>query len=375
MKERIRVRAFELGFDGCGFTGAGVPDHAGAFAAWLRDGCHGGMGYLERNAAKRSDPGLVLEGARTVILVAVSYHHEGGVGGGNGGGVAGGPTGVVARYARHRDYHDVLAGPLRALREEVDALGDGGTRSLEYIDTGPLLERDLAHRAGLGFVGKHTNLIHRGLGNWFFLGAILTTLELEPDEPAVSRCGRCTRCLGACPTGAITEPYRLDARRCISYLTIEHRGPIPVELRPMIGARVFGCDDCLAVCPWNRFAREGRLMREARLAALDAPSLVGLLEIGEDEFRARFRGTPFARTKRRGLLRNVAVALGNIGDAAVLPALERASQDPEPWIAEHAVWAVERIRARVGGAAGESACSTDGRVGNLRPGDEGEADR
>ena len=176
----------------------------------------------------------------------------------------------------------------------------------------------------------------------------MTTLDLEPDAPATNRCGTCTRCMVACPTGAIPEPFRLDARRCISYLTIEHRGPIPTELRPLIGDRIFGCDDCLAACPWNRFAREGRLMRGARLSGTEDWSLVGLLALGEDEFKARFRDTPMLRAKRRGLLRNVAVALGNVGDATALPALERAARDPEPWVAEHAAWAMTQIAARSG---------------------------
>jgi epoxyqueuosine reductase len=219
---------------------------------------------------------------------------------------------------------------------------------LWYVDTGPLLERDLAQRAGLGFVGKHTNLISRGLGNWIFLSEILTTLELEPDAPEKNHCGSCTRCLTACPTQAITAPFQLDARRCISYLTIELKGAIPVELRPAIGNRIYGCDDCLAACPWNRFAREGSLMKPHAKKALASPDLIELLQLDAAGFKSRFTGSPMLRTKRRGLLRNVCVALGNLGEASALPALERAAQDHEPLIVEHALWAIENIRQVVG---------------------------
>lgn len=297
---------------------------------------------MARNVAKRANPELVLPGVRSIVTLACAYGptgdlHEGELP----------AVGVVARYARHSDYHDVLAVPLRALANHIDELGGSGTRSLWYVDTGPLLERDLAQRAGMGFVGKHTNLISRQLGNWFFLAEILTTMEIEPDAPEKNRCGSCTRCLSACPTLAITAPFQLDARRCISYLTIELKGSIPIELRPAIGNRVYGCDDCLAACPWNRFAREGALMAAHRRAELDAPDLVELLSLDDAEFKTKFAGTPMLRTKRRGLLRNVCVALGNVGDASSLPALRHAAHDPEPLIAEHAQWAVERILERV----------------------------
>jgi epoxyqueuosine reductase len=254
-------------------------------------------------------------------------------------------TGVIARYARFTDYHEVLGERLKALAAFLDSLATG-TRSLWYVDTGPLLERDLAQRAGLGFIGKHTNLIHRELGNWFFLAEILTTLDLAPDAPEKNRCGTCARCLAACPTQAITAPFELDARRCISYLTIELKGDIPVELRPAIGNRIYGCDDCLAVCPWNRFARAGALLKAHARADLDQPALLDLLALDEAGFRRKFAGTPILRTKRRGLLRNVCVALGNCGDTGALPALERAAQDPEPLISRHARWAIDRINAR-----------------------------
>jgi epoxyqueuosine reductase len=209
-----------------------------------------------------------------------------------------------------------------------------------------VLERDFAQRAGLGFVGKHTNVISRQFGNWILLAEIVTSLELEPDAPEKNHCGNCMRCITACPTRAITAPFQLDARLCISYLTIELKGAIPIELRPAIGNRIFGCDDCLAVCPWNRFAREGRLMKAHARPDLAAPDLIELLQLDEAGFKSRFAGTPILRTKRRGLLRNVCVALGNTGDSSVLPHLQKAAKDSEPLIAEHARWAMERIQSK-----------------------------
>ena len=337
-------RARELGFDACRVTSAAPPESAAHFERWLAAARHGEMAYLARNAPKRVEPQQVLEGAKSIVTLAVSY-----------GGVPGSEPvqletqnsnpktpGVIARYARFTDYHDVLAAPLKQLTAFLNDLGGPGTRSLWYVDTGPLLERDLAQRAGLGFIGKHTNLISRQLGNWFFLAEIITTLELEPDAPEKNRCGTCARCITACPTEAITAPFQLDARRCISYLTIELKDSIPVELRPLIGTRIYGCDDCLAACPWNRFAREANLMAPHARRDLETPDLLELLSLDDAGFKQRFAGTPMLRTKRRGLLRNVCVALGNSADARALPALEKASHDPEPLIAEHARWAMEQ---------------------------------
>jgi epoxyqueuosine reductase len=392
VKTAIRERALELGFDACQFTTARPPDSAAHFQRWLEAGRHGQMSYLERTARKRIEPGHVLPAARSIITLAVSY--AGDEGSGAKGSVPNlnlNPNlnlsfaekrlrvrlglrlreekfvGEIARYARFSDYHDLLGARLKALAEFVNHIGGADTRlvasrlwrdppdvnhpeaaeprSLCYVDTGPLLERDLAQRAGLGFIGKHTNLISRKLGNWFFLAEIITTLELPPDAPEKNRCGPCRRCLDACPTTAIIAPFQLDARRCISYLTIELKGPIPVELRTAVGNRIFGCDECLAVCPWNRFARAGATMAEHRRAGLESPDLAELLSLDEAGFRARFAGTPILRAKRRGFLRNVCVALGNIGGASALPALHRAASDPEPLIAEHASWAIEQINA------------------------------
>ncbi|NBV21749.1 MAG: tRNA epoxyqueuosine(34) reductase QueG [Proteobacteria bacterium] len=360
MREAIRQRARELGFDDCRFTSADAPEHREQFQRWLATGQHGKMAWLARNANKRVDPELVLAGARTVICLAVSYSQGEEVISKQcsvfSGATGQSPlntehcsliTGAVAHYARYTDYHDVLAGPLKELTAFVDQLGGPTARSLWYVDTGPLLERDLAQRAGIGFAGKHTNLISRRLGNWFFLAEIITTLELEADAPEKNRCGSCTRCITACPTQAITAPFELDARRCISYLTIELKGSIPVELRPAIGNRIYGCDDCLAVCPWNKFAAEGRLMQSHARAGLAQADLLELLALDAAGFKQRFAGSPILRTKRRGLLRNVCVALGNIGGAESLPALERAAGDPEPLIAEHAQWAMGKISERL----------------------------
>jgi len=348
MKEEIRQRARDLGFDDCRITTAAPPESASDFQRWLAERRHGEMGYLERNAAKRVDPQQVLPGARSIIMLAASYERGAGAARRSEGmGAVDGPAaaeGFVARYARHTDYHDVLGDRLEQLTAFVTQVGGKETRSLWYVDTGPILERDLGQRSGLGFIGKHTNLISRRFGNWILLSEILTTLELDADPPEKNRCGSCARCLSACPTRAITEPFQLDARRCISYLTIELKGPIPVEFRPAIGNRIFGCDDCLAVCPWNRFAREGMMMKQHRRPELTAPRLIELLSLDEDGFKRRFAGTPILRARRRGLLRNVCVALGNIGDQTALPALQKAASDPEPLIAEHATWAIARIK-------------------------------
>jgi len=341
VKEAIRQRALELGFDLCRFTSAAPPASGQQLNDWLADGKHGEMGWLQRNAHKRTDPQQVLPGAKSLICLAISYHAEAWRK------EAAPGQGILARYARHQDYHDVLAGPLKQLSDFVAAQGGTGTRSLWYVDTGPILERDLAQRAGLGFVGKHTNLISRQLGNWFFISEIITTLELEPDVSEVNRCGSCQRCLDACPTNALPAPFQLDARRCISYLTIELKGSIPVELRPLIGNRIYGCDDCLAACPWNRFAKEASLLRSHRREEFGTPDLLELLKLDAASFKQRFAGTPMLRTKRRGLLRNVCVALGNTAGTEALPALQQAAGDAEPLIAEHATWAIEQIQQRL----------------------------
>jgi epoxyqueuosine reductase len=357
MKEVIRQRAFELGFDECRLTTAEPPETARHFERWLVENREGEMGYLRKNAQKRVEPQGVLNGAKSVLCLAVSYrgaktsdvkHQTSNIPSRDAPHETPGscPQGQIASYARYADYHKIIGENLKSLTTFINQTGGKETKSLWYVDTGPVLERDLAQRAGLGFIGKHTNLIGRKLGNWIFLAEILTTLELEPDLPETNRCGTCERCIKACPTGAITAPFQLDARLCISYLTIELKGSIPLELRSSIGNRIYGCDDCLAACPWNRFARDGAMMKEHARRDFETPDLVELLDLDEAGFKRKFSGTPMLRTKRRGLLRNVCVALGNVGDEAALSTLREAAGDPEPLIAEHARWAIEQIEKR-----------------------------
>ena len=341
MKDIIRQRAAELGFDDCRFTTAAPPTSADKFQGWLAQKNHGEMAWLERNAEKRIDPQKVLPDAKSIICLATSYQNsEFQISNFKS------STGVVARYAQFSDYHDVLAEKLKVLAAFVDGLCSGKTTSLWYVDTGPVLERDFAQRAGIGFIGKHTNLISRRLGNWIFLAEILTTLEITPDAPEKNHCGHCTRCITACPTNAITAPFQLDARRCISYLTIELKGSIPEKLRPAIGNRIYGCDDCLAACPWNKFARAGNLMQPHARKDLAQPDLLDLLRLDDASFKKKFAGMPMLRTKRRGILRNVCVALGNVGNESALADLTKVVGDHEPLIAEHARWAIAEIASR-----------------------------
>jgi epoxyqueuosine reductase len=350
-RERLRGRLLGLGFDEVRFASAG-PVPAAGLANWLAAGHHASMDWMERNAARRLDPGVVLPGARSVVMLGVNYW--------DGGGNAGGRTPTWARYALYRDYHDTigpaLAAAARAVAEMTGA-GEAGVR--HYVDTGPVLERGWAARSGLGFRGKNAMLISRRHGNWLFLAAILTTADLgsdeplapgrdrgdPPAEPAGLLCGKCTRCMDACPTRAFAAPGVVDARLCISYLTIEHKGAIPRPLRPAIGVRVFGCDACLEVCPWNRFARAARrTLLEARpgIAALGWEELLGLTE---ERFREVFRGTAVRRLKLAGLLRNACVAAGNTGDASLAAPLARLAGHELALVRIHAVWAVRRLGA------------------------------
>jgi epoxyqueuosine reductase len=338
IKRRLESYARQLGFDSCRVAACGAPVHANEFRNWLRQGEHGEMSYMERSAEKRRDPQKVLPGARSIVVLAMNYFQ-----GAKSADATSAATGRIARYAWGDDYHEVIDARLEKIDDFLRQLGG---QQKWYVDTGPILERDFAAQAGIGWHGKSTMLINEQLGAWFFLAEILTTLQLPPDEPVPDRCGTCERCIKACPTGAITAPHRLDARRCISYLTIELQGSIPLELRPLIGNRIFGCDDCLDACPWNRFARVSRETAfGARSAAMGMP-LRDYLSLSDGEFRMLFKNSPIKRIKRRGFLRNVCVALGNVGDASDLPALERAAADPEPLITEHAAWAIEQIRHR-----------------------------
>ena len=346
MKAELQARARELGFGLCRVARCAPPPHGDEFAAWLDAGMAGEMSpWLERGRAKRLDPQAVLPGARSVIVLAMNYWQ-----GARSPAQSAPGTGRVARYAWGDDYHDMNEERLAALD---DFLRERGGRQRYYVDTGPVLERDFAAQAGVGWHGKSTMLLHPELGTWFFLAELLTTLDLAPDAPIPARCGSCTRCLDACPTGAIRRdrPHHLDARLCISYLTIEHKGPIPVELRPLLGDRIYGCDDCLDACPWNRFAQASReTVFQARAATAGLP-LRDFLSWTQADFSAAFQGSPIKRTKRRGLLRNVCVALGNVGTEEDLPALEQVAAREEELIAEHARWAIARIRARLPAAA------------------------
>jgi epoxyqueuosine reductase len=311
--------------------------HAEEFRAWLKEGRHADMAWLERNADRRTNPDLVLPGARSVLVLAMNYwpgerpaEEDDGV------------RGKIAHYAWGDDYHDIIEPKLW----QMDAfLQTHGGRQRQYVDTGPMLERDFAALGGVGWQGKSTMVIHPKLGTWTFLASILTTLELPPDTPMSDHCGKCTRCMGACPTGAITDAHRLDARKCVSYLTIENKGAIPEEFRTRIGDRIYGCDDCLEACPWNRFAVESR---EARFAAREfvGMKLRDYLALDDDAFRALFKKSPIKRIKRARFLRNVCVALGNVGTSDDVPALEKVSEESDPLIHEHAMWALTEIRRR-----------------------------
>ncbi|MGH7983995.1 MAG: tRNA epoxyqueuosine(34) reductase QueG [Candidatus Udaeobacter sp.] len=350
LKAQLVSFARQSGFDSCRIAACDPPAHSTEFREWLRDGAHGEMNYMQRGEEKRCDPQKVLLDAKSIVVLALNYFQ------GNESrrsaafatlrrGRRTAATGRIARYAWGDDYHDVIAAKL----DKIDQfLSDFGGRQKCYVDTGPILERDHAAQAGIGWHGKNTMLIDERLGTWFFLAEILTTLELPADQPVQDRCGTCERCIKACPTGAITAPHRLDARRCISYFTIELKGSIPLDFRPLIGDRIFGCDDCLDVCPWNRFAQ---LSRETAFSARESTTGMSLreyLDLTDAEFRQFFTNSPIKRIKRRGFLRNVCVALGNAGDVSDLPALKRAAADPEPLIAEHAEWAIEQIAARHG---------------------------
>jgi epoxyqueuosine reductase len=334
-KEELRALAREEGFALCGFARAGRAPHAEALEAWLQDGRQASMEWMQRTAEERGNPERVLPGVRTVVVLATNYFHDDLP--------SATESGRIARYAWSNDYHEVIRPRLERLAESMAEAG--GTQRC-FVDSGPVLERDWAAACGVSWPGKSTMGIHPELGTWFFLSVILTTLEFAPDAPLPDRCGRCTRCIDACPTQAITAPYQLDARRCISFLTIENKGPIPEEFREAMGDRIFGCDDCLDACPWNRFARASRdAALQPREDILTKP-LREFLALDDGAFKALFRGSPILRAKRRGFLRNVCVALGNTGTRDDLPALQTAAADAEPLVREHAAWAIDRIAAR-----------------------------
>ena len=336
-KDAIRDRALALGFDAVGFAPASLgPEARSRLGAFIAAGQHGDMGWLAERTAERSHPQALWAEAKSVIALGVSYAPPDDPLAG----LAQPDRGNISVYARHRDYHDLVKGMLKHLAQFVAARGPAVK---VFVDTAPVMEKPLAAAAGLGWQGKHTNLVSRRHGSWLFLGEVYTTLELPPDSPHADRCGRCTRCLSACPTNAFPAPYRLDATRCISYLTIEHRGAIPVEFRAAIGNRIYGCDDCLAVCPWNRFAQASTHAQLRAREDLTAPRLAALAALDDPAFRKLFAGSPVKRIGRSRFARNVAIAIANSADPALRPAASRLAADPDPVVAEAGAWAAARL--------------------------------
>ena len=341
LEEAIRSQATRLGFAACGFTSADAADNAGLdLERWLEAGHHGTMGWMETRAHHRVSPLALWPEARSAIALGMSYapavdplalaaHPD---------------IGRISVYAQGGDYHKTVKKALKALARVI--VDEAPSELKVFVDTAPVMEKPLAQAAGIGWQGKHTNLVSREHGSWMFLGVILTSLSLRPDEPAseARHCGSCTRCLDACPTQAFMGAHRIDARRCISYLTIEHDGPIPTELRTAMGNRVYGCDDCLAVCPWNRFADSAAANRAfLPRAELAAPRLSDLLALDDAAFREMFAGSPIKRIGIRRMIRNCLIAAGNSGDEALVPAIERHLADPDPVIAEAARWALDQL--------------------------------
>ena len=341
LEEAIRAEANRLGFVACGFTRAESADEAGLdIRRWLEAGHHGTMGWMETRAHHRVSPRALWPDAKSAIALGMSYAP------------AADPLtlaaypdlGRISTYAQGGDYHKTVKKALKALARFIV---DRAPSELKvFVDTAPVMEKPLAQAAGIGWQGKHTNLVSREHGSWLFLGVILTSLELEPDEPADQgrHCGSCTRCLDACPTQAFLGPHRIDARRCISYLTIEHEGSIPPELRPMMGNRIYGCDDCLAVCPWNRFADAAGANRAfLPRAELAAPRLADLLALDDAAFREMFAGSPIKRIGRGRMIRNCLIAAGNSGQESLRPSIQPHLDDGDPIIAEAARWALDQI--------------------------------
>jgi epoxyqueuosine reductase len=363
LKAALIARAKVEGFDAVGITRPDAIGEAGQhLGTFLEEGMHGDMSWLAANADRRADPAALWPEARSIIMLGMNY------------GPAEDPLallaerwrGAISVYARGRDYHDILKGKLKSL---------GGWLHCEtsvpvkvFVDTAPVMEKPLAHAAGLGWQGKHTNLVSRAFGSWLFLGAIFTAAWLPADSAEADHCGNCRQCLDVCPTSAFPAPYQLDARRCISYLTIEHKGHIPHEFRRAIGNRIYGCDDCLAVCPWNKFAQQAREARFAARPVTEGAALADLLELDDDAFRAAFAGSPIKRTGRDRFIRNVLIAAGNSGDLVLLPAVAKHFSDVNPIVRAAAVWAAHELLA--GDAAGfavlREACLPDETDGAVR---------
>ena len=335
LRHNVDYIAKQLGFADCRVAPIVQPPNLARYEQWLSEGMYGDMGWFERNNERRANPREILPEAQSMICLAMNYNP----------GVAH-PNDQyrIAKYSWNNDYHDLIESKLK----DFDiALEEMGGRQRYYVDTGPVLERDYASLSGLGGNGKSTVQIHRELGTWFFLAEIITTLDVEKTEPVRNRCGSCTRCIVACPTQAITAPREMDARKCISYLTIENKGPIPIEYRKAIGDRIYGCDQCLEVCPWNKFAQVSQEADfHARKSIFDH-QLSDFLVLSDDEFRLLFAKSPIKRIKRNRFLRNVCVALGNVGTEADLPSLQQCAEDEDALISEHAQWAIAEIRERV----------------------------
>ena len=339
---RIKAWGTALGFDLVGISPVQAPAHSESFADWLRQGYHGEMGYLPRTAEKRMHPGEFLPWARSIVSIALNYNTpydrraemEG-------------IRGWISRYAWGDDYHDVMQARLVRLLEYVREEAGPEVQGQVFVDAGPVLDRDIGARAGIGWYGKNTNLLSTQIGSYFFLGELFLNLELEWDRPIRNRCGQCRLCLEACPTNAFVGPYILDARKCISYLTIELKGAIPRELRPLMGAHISGCDICQDVCPYNTKGKATRERAFQPRQGVHAPELIPLLSLTEAEFKARFAGSPILRARRRGFLRNVCVALGNLQRDEAVPALIAAlDKDSDPLVRGHAAWALGQIRTR-----------------------------
>lgn len=336
--DAIRAKAQALGFDAIGFARAELgPEARARLVAFLAQGHHGTMGWLAERVEQRSHPQALWPEARTVICLGLNYGPEGDPLGN----LQHPHVGNISVYARNRDYHDVMKGMLKHLAQFIAAKGRGQVKV--FVDTAPVMEKPLAARAGLGWQGKHTNLVSRRHGSWLFLGEIYTTVELSADAPDKDHCGSCTRCLRICPTDAFPAPYRLDANRCISYLTIEHQGPIPLALRSAMGNRIYGCDDCLAVCPWNRFATVSSHMKLMERDDLRSPHLAELAGLDDTAFRQRFAGSPVKRIGRDRFVRNVAIAIGNSARLDLLPAAQSVAEDRDPVVAEAGRWAVAQL--------------------------------
>jgi epoxyqueuosine reductase len=338
LKAELARRALDEGFDALGVTTpAGIGQAGERFGAFLAGGMHGDMDWLARNRDRRGHPSALWPEARSIVMLGMNY----------------GPEtdplemlkerwrGAISVYARGRDYHDVVKGKLKTLAGWLHR--ETGAEVKVFVDTAPVMEKPLAWAAGIGWQGKHTNLVSRGFGSWLFLGAIFTSAELPADAPEADHCGNCRRCLDICPTRAFVAPYQLDARRCISYLTIEHKGHIAREFRRPMGNRIYGCDDCLAVCPWNKFAQQGRDAKLAARAALQAPRLEELAQLDDAAFRALFTKSPVKRTGRDRFVRNVLIAIGNSGDPALAAAARERLDDASPLVRGAAVWALGRL--------------------------------